>query len=135
MRLSQHFTLEEMLESNTARKHGHTIIVTDEAIANLRVLCESVLEPLRAEVGPIIITSGFRDAITNKLVGGVANSDHCTGRAVDCRPARCSYIEAGRFVEDSLDFDQLIYYHDEARLHVGYRAGANRKQVIHKGKP
>lgn len=34
---------------------------------------------------PIIITSGYRDPERNTSVGGVSDSAHCTGQAVDIR--------------------------------------------------
>lgn len=135
MNLSPHFTVAEMTESRTAKANGHVIQIGKKHLDNLRHLCETVLEPLRAIVGPLIITSGYRDKKLNDLVGGVPTSKHCTGQAVDFRPARCSYVEAGKALEDSeIAFDQLIYYHDEARLHVGLRDGTQRRMVLHKGK-
>ena len=46
------------------------------------------LEMLRAKLGkPIIITSGYRCPRHNKEVGGVANSQHTKGTAVDIKVA------------------------------------------------
>ena len=48
--------------------------------------CLMLLEPARQEVGPIIVTSGFRNPRVNTLVGGVKNSQHLLGQAADIRP-------------------------------------------------
>jgi uncharacterized protein YcbK (DUF882 family) len=43
------------------------------------------LEDLRHVIGdkPIVVNSGYRCPVHNKDVGGVANSQHCQGRAAD----------------------------------------------------
>ena len=84
MNLSEHFTLEEMLRSETAAKKHIENRINAEEVNNLVRLCEAVLEPLRAHFGqPIRINSGFRCRALNAAVGGAANSYHTKGRAVD----------------------------------------------------
>ena len=84
MNLSPHFSLEEMLHSETAeRKHIENRINATE-VNNLVRLCQKVLEPLRAHFGaPIKINSAFRCQALNKAVKGATNSYHTQGRAVD----------------------------------------------------
>ena len=60
MYLSRHFTLREFLSSQTAARRGIPNIPTEVEVANMRELCEFVLEPVRAKFGPVIISSGFR---------------------------------------------------------------------------
>jgi hypothetical protein len=51
---------------------------------NLERLVLDVLEPARVGLGvPIIVTSGYRPPAKNAAVGGVAQSDHQTGKAAD----------------------------------------------------
>ncbi len=80
--LSPHFTLEEFL---LLRKYPDNI-PTMQAVANLTFGCLMLLEPARRQVGPILINSGYRNTRVNKLVGGVATSQHLTGQAADIRP-------------------------------------------------
>ena len=50
----------------------------------LTVLVEQLLDPIRRRYGaPIIVTSGYRCPALNTAVGGVANSHHIIGCAVD----------------------------------------------------
>lgn len=87
-KLTEHFTLDEMLRSSCAQKKG--IINTPgtenyyKVLFNLCRLCSILLEPIRTLLGkPIIINSGFRNAEVNKAVGGVHNSRHLSGCAAD----------------------------------------------------
>lgn len=38
--------------------------------------CEQILEPIHAKFGPLVVTSGYRDADANKSTGGVEKSFH-----------------------------------------------------------
>lgn len=84
MLLSEHFTLEEMTASETARRLR---IANEPGIAelkNLQILCQQVLEPARKIIHtPLLITSGYRCKRLNQAVGGVSNSYHLQGRAAD----------------------------------------------------
>jgi hypothetical protein len=55
-------------------------------LANAKVLCETLLEPIRKKLGrAIIIQSGIRPQWLNSAIGGAVNSAHLTGRAADIR--------------------------------------------------
>jgi len=82
-RLSPNFTLQEFLRSQEAIRTGLQIEPTPEAIENLARLCTDVLEPIRAVVGPISISSGYRPKWLNDRVGGSKTSQHLTGCAAD----------------------------------------------------
>lgn len=84
MKLTQHFTLEEMTHSDYAVAHGINNSANEIVQENLMMLCTLILEPLRAAVGePIIINSGFRNPTVNAGVGGVKTSHHLQGLAAD----------------------------------------------------
>ncbi len=105
MQLTEHFTLEEMLRSETATKKGIENRINAAEVNNLQKLCQKVLEPLRAHFGkPIRINSGFRCKALNDAVGGAKNSYHTKGRAVDIPfvPGHYAYIR------DSLPHTELI---------------------------
>lgn len=86
MKLSKNFTLEEMIESETARELNiHEQFNPPEGVIdNLIELCEECLQPLRDKLGvPIRVTSGWRCQALNTLVGGSENSAHLSGFAAD----------------------------------------------------
>ncbi len=84
MQLSKHFHLEEFTHSQVAARMGRDLVVPAHLMANLTQLCDLVLEPIRQEVGsPVKISSGYRDTVTNTLVGGAKDSAHTQARAAD----------------------------------------------------
>lgn len=98
MQLSKNFSLPEMLRSQLAGRHGITEQFAPPAkvVEALKALCEKVLQPLRDSLGkPITVSSGYRCARLNALVGGAPSSDHVKGRAADL-----NFYDKGR--EDNL---------------------------------
>ena len=105
MNLSEHFTLEEMLHSNTAEKKHIENRINAVEVNNLVRLCKAVLEPLREHFGvPIKINSGFRCRALNAAVGGAPNSYHIKGRAVDI-PMKPGWLA---YIRDHLPHTELI---------------------------
>lgn len=108
--LSPHFSLEEMVQSQYAERHGILNEPTDEIIERLRSTA-SQLEMVRGLLGqPLIISSGYRSPELNSALGGVSKSAHCKGDAVDfiC-PAYGNPLKICRAVAAAqIGFDQLI---------------------------
>ena len=111
MKLSENFTLEELIRSNTAERMGIDNVPKDEKVVeNLRSLCLEVLQPLRDYVGaPVHIKSGYRCPELNMAVGGVKNSQHCRGEAADIRIVSPKQgREWAAWIEDNCRFDQML---------------------------
>lgn len=85
VKLSTHFTLEEMCLSSVAIKLGITNLPQkEEYLTSLKYICINILEPVRARYGaPIKVTSGYRCCSLNAAINGAAHSQHCLGQAVD----------------------------------------------------
>jgi hypothetical protein len=134
MRLSAHFDLCEFTRSESAKREGVSNNPTPEHLENIKTLCEKVLEPIRAKFGPVNISSGYRSADLNHFIGGSLNSDHCKGRAADIdmdgHGGEVTNKMIFDFIKDNLEIDQLINEFNYSWVHVGYRKGANRKQVL-----
>lgn len=136
-RISKNFTLEELTASATAKSKGIRNVPDTQQVCNLCALVTNVLQPLRTWWGKEVkIGSGFRSAALNKAVGGVSNSQHMKGEAVDlCIDGDLTKGKRWfNYINQSLPFDQLIWEHNAKGtywVHVSYRAdGQNRKQVI-----
>ena len=133
MKLSAHFDLAEFTRSESAKRHGVSNQPTAEHLANIKVLCERVLEPIRMKFGPINISSGYRSKTLNHYIGGSLSSQHCEGRAVDVDMdgmSNATNKEVFDYIKDNLEFDQLINEFNYAWVHVSYNAGKNRKQIL-----
>ena len=135
----KHFTISEMLKSDTAIKQRLWNGAPKEAEENLRALVDEVLDPLREAYGrPIRVNSGYRCPRLNTLVGGAPNSQHMRGEAADITAGSPEEnLKLGRWLEASGKFDQLIYEQCDRNgnprwIHVSWRRGWNRKQVLRK---
>jgi hypothetical protein len=137
MRISKNFTLEELTASATAKAKGIRNEPGQTDIVNLCGLVHNVLQPLRNWWGKEVkIGSGYRSLALNRAVGGVSNSQHMKGEAVDlCIDGD---IEKGKswfqYIKQHCEFDQLIWEHNAKGtywVHVSYKCdGNNRKQVV-----
>ena len=136
MQLSKHFTLEEMEKSQTATRKGIKNKAGSGEIKNLGDLCYEVLEPVRVKFDkPVTITSGYRSPELSEAIGSKSTSQHCRGEAVDMEVIGESNLKVALWIENNLDFDQLIleFWTGEANsgwIHVSYKDGSNRKQVL-----
>jgi len=136
MKLSKNFSLEEMEKSSTAIRLGIKNKAGAGEIKNLGDICYEILEPVRAKFDkPVTITSGYRSPQLSEAIGSKSTSQHCTGNAVDMEVLSVSNLEVALWIENHCDFDQLIleYYTGEANsgwIHVSYKDGSNRKQVL-----
>ena len=136
----KYFTFRELMHSNISLQNDFVNEPPRPEVSkiclNLVVLVDNLLDPIRERFAvPMIITSGYRCKRLNKLVGGVANSQHMKGEAVDFCFAGFSKKEmAAAFFEiaEDFDFDQLIYYKKKGIIHISYSGKNNRHQVIMK---
>lgn len=129
IKLTDNFTLAEMIHSNTAIARKIKNEPNETQIECLRLLCENVLQPLRDAIDePMFINSGFRSLELNKAVGGVPTSQHTKGQAADVRVVEPRKLLA-ELLRQGLDFDQAILY--PTFLHISYNSGLNRKQVLY----
>jgi hypothetical protein len=83
-RLSEHFTLAEFCESETATRRGWRNIPPEGAIICIKALCVEIAEPIRQYLGlPLIVTSGYRCNKLNDAIGSKDTSQHRKGQAMD----------------------------------------------------
>ena len=140
MKLSKYVSLAEVTRSDTAKRKGIDNSPTAEHLENLKVISEEVFDKVREYFGvPIFISSGYRSAALNKAIGGSATSDHNLGKALDLdqdgHGNGVRNIDVLNYIINNLEFDQVIAEFKRADgdfdwVHVGYRKGANRNQVL-----
>jgi len=134
MRLSKNFTLKELIKSHTATRRGISNEPTQQHLQNLQKLVDNILQPIRDGLNmSITLNSCYRSKALNKAVGGSLNSQHCKGEAGDIDVGDDNF-KVFNYIKDNLDFDQMIWEagdkNNPAWVHVSYREGRNRKQVL-----
>ncbi len=128
----KYFSIKEMTKSNTATAKGIDNTPDQTITDNLTKLIEAVLDPLREWYGkPIIVNSGYRCEALNKAIGGAKSSQHMLGEAADITVGSKEENEKlFDYIKDNLEFDQLINESNFSWVHVSYREGRLRKQVL-----
>ena len=131
--LTEHFSLEEMVYSDTANACGIDNTPPPEVVDEL-TLTAQLLETVRPIVGdlPVFVTSGYRCEALNTEVGGVEDSQHLTGQAADfvCPDYGTAdqVFAAIRDAQPPVPFDQLIREYGEW-VHISQSA-TPRHQVL-----
>ena len=144
-RLSPHFTLGELTKTKTKIEN----VPNEAQVENLKRLC-GWLEELRrrptpspsllreGSEEPIIINSGYRSPEVNRAVGGVPDSNHLTGCAVDIHVTGLEqlihYASTLLDISDERqeDFDELLLERSPRGtywLHFAVRPSGNRRRV------
>ena len=134
MKLTDNFTINELTYSVTAAANNIDKRPSVEVIANLKALCENVLQPLRNHLGcPVIVTSGYRSPELNKKIGGKQNSQHLKGQAADFVVPQKNLEDIFSYIKNTLPFDQLLLETGKAGkwIHVSFCSnGYNRRQAV-----
>ena len=111
MKTPVYFDLQELLTSSVARQRSIENLPSWEIIENLNELA-LFLDGIRAAWGSgIRITSGYRNEKLNIAVGGVLNSVHRLGYAVDMVPVNGKFDAFVEFLKKYLKdkgYDQCI---------------------------
>lgn len=149
-KLTENFTLGEMLRSATADKHGITEQYTPpkEVVDALTTLCQKVLQPLRNYVyqkyGAIIkVNSGYRCPRVNALQPKASKtSQHMQGEAADIILMVNGVVHNDLLVEALIEklgkgeipFDQVIWEYgasakNPAWVHISYDMQGKQRGV------
>lgn len=128
------FTIAELCKSDTAKAKGIDNTPSPIVEQNLQALIDNILNPVRTLFGKAIhVSSGYRCAKLNQVIGGVPNSQHQTGQAVDIYPTNSADFPLLFSLLYRLgNFDQLIWecVGNSRWIHVSYTNGSGRKQVM-----
>lgn len=138
MKLSKNLSLAEVVRSETAKRLDIDNNPTKEHLDNLKAIAENVFQPIRDHFNcPIHVSSGYRSEDLNRAIRGSKTSLHMQGCALDLDMdfTNVSNTEVFNYIKDNLEFDTLIWeFNNEDGspkwVHVSYREGKNRKQVI-----
>lgn len=124
MKLSKNFTLNELTHSSTANYHKVDNTPGRLELDNLKKLCNEVLQPIRNKWGDFIfVTSGYRNPILNRLVGGSTTSQHILGQAVD--------ITVGSKSSNKRLFELIVEMIENGEIKVGQLIDEKNYSWIH----
>ena len=129
----KYFSFQEFERSETATRYAIDNSMPETAKANVAVLVDMVLDPLREAWGrPIYVNSGYRCPELNKAVGGSKTSHHMRGMAAD--------ISTGNYVDNAklfqliqtlkLPFTLLIDESNFAWVHVSLDPANIKRQIL-----
>jgi hypothetical protein len=110
MNLSEHFTLEELTNSETAARNNWDNTPNATELSNL-VRLAAFLEEVKIVLGnkPVMINSAFRSKAVNDAVGSSDKSQHRVGCAADIRVPSMTPDEVVKAVIASgIKYDQII---------------------------
>ena len=138
MKLSKNLSLAEVVRSETAKRLDIDNTPPKEHIDNLKVIADKVFQPIRDHFScPIHVSSGYRGERLNRVIKGSKTSLHMTGQALDIDMdfTNVSNTDIFNYIKDNLEFDTLIWEFSNEDgspkwVHVSYREGKNRNQVI-----
>jgi len=132
MKLSEHFTLEELTVSETAARKGLDNTPDNDALYDLKRLA-LFLEDIRTAVGrPLRINSAYRAPEVNASVGGSKTSQHCKGQAADIRVVGLTPDQVCQaIIAAKLPFDQVIREFDSwTHVSIPAKDKAPRKMAL-----
>lgn len=128
-------TIKDLIKAGLSESDAAANQPSQEERDNLQELLEHVVNPLLSRFEGMEITSGYRSYSVNRAAGGVPNSQHTKGQAVDLwyiapdKDVEQSVRDVYWWVIDNLIFDQLIVY--DTFVHISYTSRRrNRMQVL-----
>jgi hypothetical protein len=134
MKLSKNFSLSEVTRSNTAKRLNISNEPNRKHLRNLQGLVGDLIQPMRDAIGPIRISSGYRNPSLNRAIGGSSKSQHCKGEALDIQfwkdGEMCNKEIYDYILNSDMEFDQMINEFDFSWIHISLKSKGNRKQVL-----
>lgn len=131
MKLSPHFTLEELTFSDYAARHNIDNRPPERIVENLKFLAGKLEEVREVLKCPMRITSGYRSPALNDSIGGSLTSQHRYGLAADfVAPEFGSPFEVCKALEASgVEYDQLILEFGKW-VHISFVRNAPRRVAL-----
>lgn len=130
MKLTPHFSLEEMIVSQEAARLGIDNSLPEHLFLNVIKTCNA-LEKIRLLLdAPITVSSGYRCHALNKAIGGAPASHHMIGLACDfIAPSFGTPLDVcNKIRESDIQYDQLI--HEFGRwVHIGLDDNPRRQDL------
>lgn len=127
-KISEHISYTEA----TATSKKLPNIPSDKELEAMKLVALLCFEPMRKWYGkPLKVNSFFRSKEVNKAVGGASTSQHLFGEAIDLTTGnKEDNKKLFEWAKKNLTYDQVINEYDYSWIHISYRSGKNRMQVL-----
>lgn len=137
MKLSANFTLKELTKSDTAIRKGISNEPNTDEIEKLKLLCETILQPVRDKFGAVTVTSGYRSPELCQAIGSSVNSQHTKAEAVDFEVEGVDNADVAYWIKNNIpNWDQMIleFYilgqPNSGWIHCSITSKLERKQFL-----
>ena len=137
MKLSNNFSLNELIRSQTAERKSIDNTPSAEHQENLKSLCMNVLQPIRDHFGKVVtVSSGYRSPELCIAIGSKITSQHAKGQAADFEIFGVSNKVLADWIHNNINYDQLILEFwspedpNKGWIHCSYSRDNNRKQYL-----
>ena len=137
MKLSNNFSLNELIRSQTAERKCIDNTPSTEHQENLKLLCTHVLQRVRDHFGKVVtVSSGYRSPALCEAIGSKPTSQHAKGEAADFEIFGVSNKELADWIHNNINYDQLILEFwspedpNKGWIHCSYSRDNNRKQYL-----
>lgn len=126
--ISEHISYKESITTNV--KFANT--PNEEELKRMKLVALLCFEPMRKWYGkPLKVNSFFRSKEVNKAVGGASTSQHLFGEAIDLTTGnKEDNKKLFEWAKKNLTYDQIILENNGVWIHISYRSGRNRQQVL-----
>lgn len=135
--MTEHFTLNEFLRSDTASRYKIDNTPNKEQLENIEFVARQ-LEIIRSYYNkPMFISSGFRTKELNTLLKGSKTSQHMQGLAVDINlkskeENRIFFNLVYKLIkEKKIKVYQLIDEYNYKWVHIGFSKTNPKGQILH----
>ena len=137
MQLSKNFSLQELIKSQTAERKGIDNTPSPEHQENLKLLCTSILQPIRDHFSRVVsVSSGYHSPELCTAIGSKITSQHARGEAADFEIFGLSNKTLADYIDSELHYDQLILEYwkesdpNSGWVHCSFSQGKNRRQYL-----
>ena len=131
MKLTPHFTLEELIHSDTAVRHDIDNTPDQEVVENLHKLAEGLEDVRKLLCYPIFVSSGYRCLELNTLLKSKPTSAHVKGYAADLICPAYGPVEEimEAIVNSNIEYDQCIIEFAQW-IHLSFAPEMRRNNLI-----
>ena len=142
MKLSKNLSYEEVVRSETAKRHGINNDPSPRQLEVIKNLAVNLIQPVRDYFGvKIYVSSVYRSPELNAKVGGAASSDHMVlsdVAAIDIdqdvyeSATGVSNADIFYFIYDNLDYNKLIWEFGDKKkpdwVHVSFSTDKKKNE-------